>query len=421
VERRLRRNVLALGSDFGLYLVGLSFASPATILPAFAAHLGAPNVLIGAIPAVMTAGWFVPSLFAAGHTERLPRKLPFVLRYTAWERIPFLALVPVAFFVADRAPALALALLLLLLIVIAGVGGVLMPAWMDVVGRAVPVGIRGRFFALANLIGSVGGLLGSAATAYALSAVAPPRGYGLCFLGAAIFMALSYIALALVDEPPATARPAAPGLAEYLRRVPALLATDRNFTWFLVARALAVVGAMASGFYTVYALAHFAPPEWQIGVFTSLLIAGQVAGTLLFGWLADRTGHRLGLLVGVAANVAASALALAASSLATFSPVFFLLGASTSSVMVSGMTVLLEFAPTVENRPTYLGIGNTTIGSVSFLAPLAGGIMADTVGFLPIFAVAALFGAAGFVLLLTRVRDPRSLPPVVEATSVMAS
>ncbi|HEY3068430.1 MAG TPA: MFS transporter [Methylomirabilota bacterium] len=421
MDRRLRRNVLALGSDFGLYLVGLSFASPATILPAFAAHLGASNVVIGAIPAVMTAGWFVPSLFAAGHTERLPWKLPFVLRYTAWERIPFLILVPVAFFVADRAPATALALLLFLLVVIAGVGGVLMPAWMDVVGRAVPVGIRGRFFALANLIGSVGGLFGGAATAYALSAVAPPRGYGFCFLGAAIFMALSYVALAMVEEPPAAARPAAPGLGGYLRRVPALLAADRNFTWFLLARALAVVGTMASGFYTVYALAQFSPPEWQIGVFTSLLIAGQVVGTLLFGWLADRTGHRLGLLLGVAASVVASALALAASSLATFSAVFFLLGASTSSVMVSGLSVLLEFARTVEERPTYIGIGNTAIGSVSFVAPLVAGVMADTVGFPPIFAVAALFGAAGFVLLLTRVRDPRSLSPVVAPTSVMAS
>lgn len=50
----LRHNVIALGADYGLFLVAMSFASPATILPAFAASLGAPNVVIGAIPAVMT-------------------------------------------------------------------------------------------------------------------------------------------------------------------------------------------------------------------------------------------------------------------------------------------------------------------------------------------------------------------------------
>src|SRR5262245_66219781 len=87
--RDLRHNVAALGIDFALYLVGLAFASQSTILPAFAEHLGAPNLVIGAIPAVMTLGWYLPSLFAAGHTESLPKKLPFVVRLTLWERVPF--------------------------------------------------------------------------------------------------------------------------------------------------------------------------------------------------------------------------------------------------------------------------------------------------------------------------------------------
>src|SRR5213076_3481370 len=100
----VRHNVVALGADFSLFLVGLAFASQSTILPAFADHLGAPNVVIGAIPAVMTLGGFLPSLFAAGHTEALARKLPFVVRYTIWERAPFLVLALAAFLLAERAP-----------------------------------------------------------------------------------------------------------------------------------------------------------------------------------------------------------------------------------------------------------------------------------------------------------------------------
>ena len=91
----MRRNAVALGIDFGLFLVGLSFASQSTILPAFVAHLGASNLIIGAIPALMTLGWNLPSLFAAGYTESLAQKLPFVLRYTIWERLPFLVLAAV--------------------------------------------------------------------------------------------------------------------------------------------------------------------------------------------------------------------------------------------------------------------------------------------------------------------------------------
>jgi len=78
----VRHNVVALGADYALFMVALAFVSPSTILPAFAAWLGAPNVVIGAIPAVMTLGWFLPCLFAAPHTEGLTRKLPFLLRRT---------------------------------------------------------------------------------------------------------------------------------------------------------------------------------------------------------------------------------------------------------------------------------------------------------------------------------------------------
>src|SRR5262245_65796090 len=127
----------ALGADYALFVVGLAFASQSTILPAFAAYLGAPNVVIGAIPAVMTLGWFLPSLFAAGYTESLARKLPFVLRYTVWERVPFIVMALAAFFIAGRAPGVALAVMLLMLLVVTGVGGVLMPAWMDLDRKSV--------------------------------------------------------------------------------------------------------------------------------------------------------------------------------------------------------------------------------------------------------------------------------------------
>src|SRR3989441_5028847 len=154
----------------------------------------------------MALGWFLPSLFAAGHTETLARKLPFVLRYSVWERVPFAVLALAAFCLADRAPALTLALMLLMLLVITSVGGVLMPAWMDMIGRLIPVTTRGRFFAFANLAAGAGGFAGSFLTASILAAVAPPASYGACFVGAALCMALSYAALAVVREPGATGR-----------------------------------------------------------------------------------------------------------------------------------------------------------------------------------------------------------------------
>jgi MFS family permease len=409
VTSNLRHNVAALGADYALFVVGLAFASQSTILPAFAAYLGAPNVAIGAIPAVMTLGWFMPSLFAAGHTETLARKLPFVLRYTVWERAPFVALALAAFFLAERAPALTLGVMLLVLLIVTGVGGVLMPAWMDMIGRVIPTTLRGRFFGFANLAASVGGLAASVVTASILATVPAPASYGLCFVGAAVCLALSFVALAVVREPAAPSSAPAVPLREYLARIPALLARDPNLTWYLTARAFGVVGTIGNGFYTVYALRAWDAPAAQAGVFTTLLFVGQMVGNAALGWLADRRGHRLVIIAGLVATVTANLTALAAPTLAAFGLVFVMMGIQIAAMNVSSLNVLLEFAPAPSEQPTYVGRGTTLVAPIAFAAPLAAGLLADAFGFLAVFGVAAVAAGVALALLIARVRDPRSM------------
>jgi MFS family permease len=378
-------------------------------MTAFAVMLGAPNVVVGTFPAVMTLGWQLPSLFAADHTRSLARKMPFVLRWTVWERIPFLVLAAVAFWLAGRAPDLAIAVSLAMILIVSTTGGALMPAWMDVVGRLVPLRTRGRFFAIASVAGALGGFAGSFVTAYVLAVLPGPEAFGVCFLVAAVFMGLSYVALALVEEPSAGTTAASVGMRTYLRQVPARLRGDPNFAWFLVARALAVVGAMAHAFYTVYALRRLDAPPWQVGLFTTVLFAGQIIGNGAFGWLADHAGNRIVIIAGVVMTVAANVVALT-TPLPAYTIVFALAGMQMASVSVANQNVLLEFAPTVEERPTYIGVGNTLMAPVAFLSPLAAGTLADTVGFAAVFVVGALFGVLALLVLATRVRDPRHAP-----------
>ena len=411
----LRHNMLALGADYGFFLVALSFASPATILPAFAASLGAPNVVIGAIPAVMTLGWFLPPLFAAAHTESLDRKLPFVLRYTIWERVPFAVLAAAAMWLAPTRPGLTLVLLLVMLTLVTGVGGALTPAWMDIVGRAVPVTMRGRFFALTAVAAAAVGLAGSALTTEILARVQAPASYALCFVCATICMVISLVALAVVREPRATTAPAAhPGLRAYLRRVPALLRDDRNLCWFLVVRWLSIAGGMASVFYTVYALHAWQAPAATLGVFTALMLTGSMLGLLVLGWIADHAGYRVVVMAGIAATLAANLVALVAPSLAVFGVVFVLAGLQEAAFRIAYPTVLLEFAPRPEAQPLYIGVGNTAITPIAFAAPIAAGLLADGAGFGAVFGAATIAGALALATLALRVREPRQVRALVE-------
>jgi MFS family permease len=333
--------------------------------------------------------------------------MPFIMRWTGWERAPYLVMALLAFFVADRAPGLTLAIVLALLLVSTGVGGLLMPSWMDLIGRTVPTATRGRFFALASLAAGVMGFGASFVVADVLARVPAPHGYGICFLLASAALGLSWAALAFVREPEGRPTRAPVALGAYLARVPGLLRRDRNLSWFLAARAFAIAGTMAGGFYTVYALRAWEAPPGRAGVFTALLVAGHALGTLTLGWVADHAGHRLVLLAGAAATVAASAVALLAASLATFEIVFVLVGFHTAAVSVSALNVLLEFAPTQDARPTYIGLGSTAMAPVAFATPLIGGVMADALGFRTVFVTALVVGLVGLVMLATLVHDPR--------------
>jgi MFS family permease len=403
----LRHNLLALGADYALFHVGFSFASQSTVLPAFARELGAPNLVIGAIPAVMTLGWFLPSLFAAGHTEALAAKLPFVLRWSLWERVPMLVLALAAFLIADAAPGATLLLMLGMLLATTGVGGILVPAWMDIVGRAIPTHLRGRFFGVSNVVAGAGGLLGSAGTTYVLASLPAPRSYGVCFLAAAACFGASYAALTVVREPPGGRPAPAVPMSRYLGRIPGVLRRDANLAWFLVARAIGVVGTMGSGFLTVYALGTLGAPSWQVGVFTILLLAGHVAGNLALGWLADRAGHRLVVMLGMLAMMAANIVALVARSTDGLGAAFVLVGLHQAAVHVSHLNIFLEFAPADEERPTYIGLGSTSVAPFAFASPLLAGLAADTLGLRVVFWVATAFGLAALLVLWARVGDPR--------------
>ena len=133
-----------------------------------------------------------------------------------------------------------------------------------------------------------------------------------------------------------------------------------------------------------------------------------MAGNAVLGWLTDRRGHRLVIILGLAAALAGNLLAVAASSLGVFGLVFVMLGIQISAMNVSNLNVMLEFAPGPAAQPTYVGLGTTLLAPVAFGAPIAAGLLADARGFVAVFVVAAVAASVALALLLTRVRDPRA-------------
>ena len=406
VRKYLRRNFTALALDYGFFGLGMSFASTATILPALAERLGAPNLVIGALPGVVLLGRSIPSLFTARLIEPLPRKLPFVLTYTVWERLPWLALALAVLGLSESRPTLVLALLVGVLALIALVGGALSPAWVDLVGKVIPTAYRGRFFAVGSAFSTGLGLLGALASGFFLREYPFPLGYTLCLGATFLCLVASYAAMALAREPAVEASRPPMTLEAHLTRLPHILRANEPFAWYLVARALTVLGMMATGFYAVHALRALGAEEWNVAGFTFALLAAQAAGGLALGVLADRVGHRASLLAGSLAAAAAAAAALVSGSLVVYHGVFLLLGLSMASTSVSSQTLVLELSRR-EERPTYLGLASTAQAPFALAAPLLAGFLADSIGLGAVFLAAGLLSGGSALVYLLRVPEPR--------------
>jgi len=91
-------NFLVDALDYSFFTLGMSFGSTITLLPLLAQRLGASNLEIGLIPAITYLGWSFPAILGARVSGRLQRKLPFILRFTLLERLPYLGMALWLFF-----------------------------------------------------------------------------------------------------------------------------------------------------------------------------------------------------------------------------------------------------------------------------------------------------------------------------------
>ncbi|MYE26596.1 MAG: MFS transporter, partial [Chloroflexi bacterium] len=354
--------------------------------------------------------YYLPQLFAANHAERLKRKLPFVMLIGGLlERVPYLFAGLAILLFAESAPIAALLCLYLVIGLGAFGNGVATPAWFSMIGKVLPVNRRGIFFGVSEGFGTLMGIIGALFVGRVLDDLGYPLNFATLFLVAAIFMGISWIGLALNREPESPIVKEHIPFSRYFRRLPAILRDNRNYRRFLLSYCISRLSTMGVGFFIVYGNERFELSGADVGLLTAILIGSQAAMQLLLGWLADRRGHKANLTISGFALAFAAFLAMGASDLIGLIPAFILLGVGLASDHVSRLNIILEFA-VPEDQPTFIGLTNTLLAPVVFLAPIFGGWLAD-VGFEALFTLMIVCGLAGGLLLFTWVKEPRLLPP----------
>jgi MFS family permease len=413
IAQHFRRNFIVNAVDMMVWLFGTSFISVSAILPVYASRLTESPILIGLIPAFVDAGWFLPQLFLAPFVEKMPRKYPAVMVLGAVERLPFVVMPFVVWWIgaAQVASEVAIAIFLALIAVRAISSGIVAAPWQELMAKVIPVTHRGRFFGVAHFAGQLLGVGGAGLATYLLAALPYPQNFVWCFAVGAVFIVVSYVFTALTKEPALPPPPHAHAAAldrDYARRLLAILRQNVNFRNYLISRWFSYAGGMAAGFLAVYAVEHFQLDDSVAAIFTGILYAAGVAGYATWGPIGDRLGHKRVMEFAALLWLLALGTALLAPAAWGFYLVFALVGFSSSAGVLSDINLAMEFGPEAE-RPTYIGLTRTFTGPALLIAPVAGGWLAQTWSYPTLFAVSLALALIGGALLKWQVREPRAM------------
>jgi MFS family permease len=386
VERNYRWNFGVNLMDTASFMFGFSFISSTTIVPLFISKLTDSALPIGIAAVIAQSGWSLPQLFTANTVERLARKKPVVINLGFFvERLPMWILL-IAPLLAVREPTLALVLFLVTYAWFNLGAGLIATAWQDLLARCFPVDRRGRFFGTSMFVGTSLGALGAAISAYLLKTYPFPTNFVYIFMIAAAGITISWIFLALTREPVQPVEAPRVSNRQFWSKLPDILRTDHNFRRFLIARSLLALGGMGTGFITISAVQRWGVSDSTVGVYTGVLLLGQTAGNLTFGFLADRFGHKLSLELGALVAFCAFLLAWLSPSAYWYYLVFAFMGVAIGAMIVSGILV--------------------SMGLVGIAAPLIGAWLAQS-SFSWLFALSAFIYLLAFAALHWWVKEPR--------------
>lgn len=403
--RRWDRNFL-LGVVNGVFVTaGDAFFHGSLVLAPFLAELGTSPVVIGLIPAMRVALYFLPQLLVANRLSQERLKLPYYRITSTTRNLAFLAMSLVVLFGSGLSPALVAGVVVAMVAINATAGGIGGVPFADVTAKVVPHSRLGTFWAARNVIGGLLALGSGYVVRAVLDSDIPfPRSFGYLFLCGTVLASIGNASFSLIREPPGEPGMRRP-LLGMLRYVPGLVRTDRVLRRFLTMRFLGLAALLAEPFYGIHAL-NIGAPDGALGTYVITATAAAIVANLAFRVPANRGRNLLVLQIGYAAVIAALVLALLVRDYRWFALVFLFTAVGNAGVGTAAWNLLYAVAPANE-RALYIGLVNTVLALPS-LAPVAAGALVLLLGLPVLFGVGLAFGLAALLISL-RMRDLHEL------------
>ena len=413
VRRDLPRNFLAHVLHGLLGQTGFRLVNAPTFLPAYLMLLSGSEFVVGLGRSIQYLGMFLSPLIGAHLIEHRKRVLPVGFAVGLGMRFQVLGIALAGFFLGPGSAVIAICVFLFFFGFLMGMQGVIFNFLMS---KVIPVDRRGFLVGLrTSLAGFTAAGVAYLGGRYLVEPNVFGNGYAVTFLVAFVLTTLGLSMLMMIREPvpPEVRMPVS--LFSRLGDLPAMLRSDRAFTSYFLARALATMGRMAVPFYILYVgevmgvvteSGNAIPSGAAIGILsTAFIIANSVTN---FGWglIADRTGFRLVLLISLGVWIAGAMGIMSATNLIGFAWCFVGVGAGMGGFQMAAQNMALEFGSRAD-LPVRIAVANSAQEFVGFLGPLLGGVIAVAFSKPSLFWVAIAFQLSSVAVVLLFVDEPR--------------
>lgn len=413
VAVNFRHNVLVNTIELSFYFFADSFWSINTILPVFAASLTEEPFLIGLIPAIVNAGWFLPQLFLVKRTSHLPKVLPLSKKMGLLERIPLTLLIFLPFLIGKISNQTVFWILLIMSAWRGVAGGFSALPWQELNARIFPISHRARYIGFSRVVAQTFAVVGSLISGLVLANFLYPKNYAIGFIiaTAAVWISWFIYSQNREPEPEFSSEDAqnenAVNIPETTwHMIVRIWRNDPNFRHYLIARSLCFLGNMASAFLAVYAIQRFRLSDEYAAVFTTVILVTGILSHGMWGYLGDRIGPQKIVILSFLLWGGGLILAVAAPSIWVYYIVFALFSVYSAGLNVGDSMLVMELGED-HLRPSYLGMARTLTGIFLLLAPVLAGWLVKRFNYNTMFLAALAFMLLATTLMATVKDRPR--------------
>ncbi len=401
VAKISQRNYRVLSLEGTFYNAGLAFLDANAVLPIFIytytksmSLTGLATTIAMAVP-IITQILLGPYLNSIRHIPAFLTRTMLILRPLILLIVPILlsdissGWVVVAFFIAYG-------------VVFLGQGLLVIP-WMKLLAQTVQTDQRNRVFGNQQLLGGIAALAAGSVVKLILNQSTWTEGlkFSLIFGSSGVVFLLTGITMLFSRDLPCKPQDKTKLDHRFYRDLPQFIGQNKRLRQLIIVRAINTSASLITPLLILFGRNHFALAASAVSTLILIQIGGSLLGGLVWRTISSRLGNRMSILVSqwIALTIASLAIGLYFINLIPSAQIILGLLILLNGINMGSWSGFVNFNFDISddsNRTAYILATNIVLFPLTFVS-LLGGILAASIGFLPLFLVCAFTAALGIV------------------------